>query len=173
MSVDPSSGCSREFPRLKTAAAWAVTDAGKAIEINDGQQRRIYRFEKADRSQFITAPNKDDRQFVLSRGEAATEPSHRESMSGAWSVTGENGKPRCAFTSKANKTGTEGTLTEKPSPGCPSRWKAVGWSGWKLTGERLDLLNARGKVSHTLKDSGDGSFKGRARNGDALYFSRD
>ncbi len=164
--------CVRAFPRLKGAAAWTIYD-DKAIGVVDGNGARIYKFAKTKDGDYMTAPNRDGDQFVLSKGPPAKALTPKERMSGGWSVTGVGGKPRCAYASKSNAAGTKGELVAMPSPTCPRGWKAVGWAGWTQTGGKLQLLDAKGKVTHTLKKGDAVTYEGETKAGAPLYFSRD
>jgi hypothetical protein len=170
LAVPPA--CAKAFPRLKDAAAWTLYD-GKAIGILNPTRQRIYRFEKTGDGDYVTARNRDGDQFVLAKGPSAKELTPQQRMSGGWSVAGLGGKPRCAYTSKANKAGTEGTLVAKASPTCPANWKSVGWARWNQKGGKLDLLNDKGKVTHTLKKADAVTYEGETKAGAPLYFTRD
>lgn len=170
--LDVPAACARAFPRMKDAAAWTVYSGGHIGVINPLRQR-IYRFEKTGDGDYVTATNRDGEQFVLSKGPAAKELTPQQRMSGGWSVTGLGGKPRCAYTSKSNTAGTEGTLTAKPSPTCPSGWKSVGWASWIQKGGKLELVDGKGKVTHTLKKGDAVTYEGETKAGAPLYFSRD
>ena len=170
--LDAPKACGKAFPRLKDAAAWTRYD-DKSIGILDPQGRRIYKFARSGDGDYITAANKNGDRFTLSKGPSAKELTPKERMSGGWSVTGQDGKPRCAFTSKSNVAGTKGTLAARPSPSCPRHWKSVGWAGWSQKAGKLALLDAKGKVTHTLKKTDTATYEGETKSGDPLYFSRD
>lgn len=170
--VDVPPACVKAFPRLKDAAAWTLYEDGQIGLINP-LRNRIYRFEKTSDGDYITAPNRSGDQFVLSKGPAAKAMTPQERMSGGWSVTGVGGKPRCAYASKSNTAGTEGTLTAKPSPTCPANWKSVGWASWVQKAGKLQLLDEAGKVTHTFAKGDPVTWEGETKAGAPLYFSRD
>lgn len=171
-SVDVPAACVKAFPRLKEAAAWTLYDGGDIGLINTARNR-IYKFGKVSGGDYMTAPNKDGVQLVLSKGAPAKELTPQQRMSGGWSVTGLGGKPRCAYTSKSNAAGTQGTLSAKPSPTCSAKWKSVGWTGWIQKGGKLQLTDDKGKVTHTLTKGDSVTWEGETKAGAPLYFSRD
>ena len=117
--VETSAACVQAFPRLRDATAWAIMGGGKTISLLNPARQRIYRFERTGDGAFATAANRAGDIFLLTKGPPAKALSARERMSGAWSVTGAGGKPRCAYVSKSNAAGTKGTLTLGAEPHLP------------------------------------------------------
>jgi hypothetical protein len=178
--LDLSSGCVKAYPRLKDAKAWTIYPDGPALGILNRSRQRIYRFEKTGDRAFVTAPNRDGDQFTLARGAAARDDSDRERkvkamtpkerMSGGWSLTAEGGASPCHFTSRSNTAGTEGKLTVKP--GC-ARMFRLPYAAWTQKHNRLDLLDAKGKVLSTFRHSDPATWRGQSKSGKVIYFSRD
>jgi len=170
-ALDVPAACVKAFTRMQEAAAWTLYDGGKAIGLINPLRQRIYRFEKTADGDYVTAPNKDGEQFVLSKGPPPKELSPQERMSGGWSLTALGGKPRCGFTSTSNQAVTQGALAMKPQ--CAAKWKSAGWASWTQKAGKLKLLDAQGKVLQTFNKGDAVTWEAQTGSSEILYFSRD
>ncbi len=163
--------CRKKF-HLQDAAAWTVYPDG-AIGFINPIRKVILKLEATSDGDYLSKPDARGFQAVLTHGDARKQkpltPSQR--MSGAWSLRGLGGTPRCAFTLTSDAAGGAGTLALKP--GCAPQWAKKDWASWTLRKSRLTLADRKGKTLQTFKQDDVATFEGDTPSGDPIFFAAD
>lgn len=146
--------CQGKFDLSEDIAAWTVYPNG-AIGFIDALRHVVLKFEPSGVGGYVAQPARGEPLSLdraTARDAALTE---QQRMSGTWTLTELGGTPTCTVQLTAGADGMSGTL-RKPGA-CRPPWARTDLARWVRKGDRITLLDRKGKPVGVL---GGDSFEG-------------
>jgi hypothetical protein len=139
--------CPDAFPR---AEAWKPFDGGVVFLSETGAP--VVTFE--EREQGLYAASNDPGLFLRDERDGARPSQAKAAMAGAWTLGAASGLPLCSFIFAG--AGSGGSLTVADP--CRLEWRAKHFTGWKLAGQDLALVDAAGTVVRRYRQRDPNTF---------------
>jgi hypothetical protein len=140
--------CPDAFPR---AEAWKPFGGGIVFLSQTGTP--VVTFEEQE--QGLYAASNDPALFLRDERDGGVRPSQAAAaMAGRWTLGAASGPPLCVF--DFGGKGASGTLAVADP--CRPEWRAKHFSGWKLAGQELALMDAAGTVVRRYRQRDPNTF---------------
>lgn len=135
--------CRRGFP-VADIVFWRVNPETGAIVFFDAERRTVFEFERAADGAYVANPEGRPG-MVIAMGDPAERraPTPQEAMTGTWRISALGVAALCAFDLTSDERGRSGAVTLRP--GCTAEWRDRDWTGWRMNGKEIALLDRRGR----------------------------